>query len=194
MTRAQLEHSRKETCWRRAVGNRVLWAVAIALVAGGGVAWHYQSQLIGIGARWYLERVAASEDHSGDLTRRREMVARVHRQLLLMPAPDVLVAELYDFVTQLSARVASGEISLPWSFYLYTTYLQDLRRDRPGGEPRATRAEIEEVLDRGVEFFHIKQRPDAEGARVRQLWTDDSITLEEIEQAHREGRDLTVED
>ncbi len=174
--------------------RRMAIAVVLALVAAGGVAWWYQSQLIGIGARWYLERVAAGEDQSGDLTRRREMVARVHRQLLLLPAPDVLVAELYDFITQLSARVATGEISLPWSAYLYTSYLQDLRHERPRGEPRATRAEIEHALDRGVEFYHIQQRPEATGARLRQFLTDDGITLEEIEQAHREGRDLTVGD
>lgn len=184
---------RKQTRWHRAVHRRALWAVLLVVAVAGGMAWRHQSQLIGIGARWYLESVAESEERSGDLNRRREMVARVHRQLLLTPAPDILVAELYDFVTQLSARVASGEISLPWSAYLYTTYLQDLRRDRPDGEPRATRAEIEQVLDRGVEFFHIQQHPGAEGVRVRQFMTDDGITLEEIEQAHREGRDLTVD-
>lgn len=174
--------------------RRALLISGFVVAAASAIAWRHQSQLIGIGARWYLASVADREERSGDLTRRRELVARVHRQLLLLPAPDVLVAELYDFATQLSARVASGEISLPWAAYLYTTYLQDLRRDRPTGEPRATRAEIVEFLDRGVEFFHIQQRPGADGVRVRQFMADEGITLEEIEQAHREGRDLTLED
>lgn len=170
--------------------RRWTW-IAAATVAVAALAWRYQSEVIGYGFKLYLERVAASEEKSGDVTQRRQTVARVHRQLLIEPPPADLVPELFDFLTQLSARTATGEISLAWSAYLYTTHLRDAVA-RPAGTPRLTNDQLAAEVQEGVEFYYLQKRPDSEGARVKDLWDDgESFTLEEIEQAHREGRDLT---
>ena len=106
-----------------------------------------------------LRRIAADDDASGRLERRKAIVAGVDRQLL-MPAPeDALVLELFDFVVALAPRMESGAIDPAWGSYLYTTYERELRRDRPAGRPRRTPAEIATVLDGYVEFFHIRADP-----------------------------------
>lgn len=170
---------------------RVASAVAaVAIVAGGG-AWYYQGEIIGFGLQQYLRYVAVREERSGDLGERRQALARLHRQLLMQPPPERLVPELFDFLTQLSARTASGEISLAWSAYLYTSHLRDAVA-RPAGAPRPDRQKLAAKVQEGVEFYHLQKRPDVAGARVSDLWDEgESFTLEEIEQAHREGRDLT---
>jgi hypothetical protein len=173
--------------------RRVVIAL-IVLSASAGAVWRYQSEVLGAGARWYLERVAARERASGDLGQRRETVSRLHR-LLLMPAPpEAMVPELFDFITLLSSRVATGEVSLAWSAYLYTSYERDMARDRPGGLPARSTAEIAAALEEQIAFFQIRKRPDMAGVRVSDLFgTDgDSYSLEEIQRAEREGRELPL--
>jgi hypothetical protein len=170
---------------------RVAIALFAVLIAATAVAWRYQSEIIGSAQRFYLQRVAAQEEQSGDLRQRRQTVARLHRQLLVEAAPDSLVPELFDFVTQLSGRTASGEISLAWAAYLYTSHLREAL-SRATGAPRKSSAQLAAEIQDGVEFFYLQKRPDATGVRVKDLWDDgESFTVEEIEQAARNGVDLT---
>jgi hypothetical protein len=185
------EGSEHATRWRRVVA---LVAIGLASIAVAG--WYWQSELIGIGARWYLARVAAREEASGDLSRRRNAVARLHRVLLLAPPRDALVPELFDFLTALSARVATGEIDLDWAAYLYTSYERDLVNLRPTGTPRRTTAEIATVIGEQVRFFSLRKRRDRSGMRLRDLDGSppgNSYTVEEIDRAAREGRKLPGE-
>jgi hypothetical protein len=166
----------------------------VLVLAAGGLVWRYQSELIGLSARWYLGHIAASERAGSDLTRRRDLVARFHRLLLMPPPPDAMIPELFDLITLLSERMASGAISLNWGAYIYTSYARDMVRDRPDGSPAHTQAQVESELDRYVEFFSVRERPDVPGVRVSDLLGTgaDTYTLEEIEQAHREGRDIPL--
>lgn len=166
----------------------------VALAVAGAAGWYWQSELIGIGARWYLSRVAAREEASGALDERRQAVARMHRLLLLGPPTDPLVPELFDLITAVSMRVARGEIDVAWAAYVYNSYERDLVRDRPQGAPRRSLAAVEAEVERYVRFYALRQRPDQAGVRLRDLAgapAGKSFTVEEIEQAAREGRDLT---
>lgn len=166
----------------------------LVLAVGGGAAWYWQSQLIGIGGRWYLARLAAREQRTGDLAERRAFLAQTNRYLL-MPAPDdVFVPELFDLVTQLTSRVATGEISLNWAAYIYTAYQRDLLQERPSGTPRRSSDEVAAQLARYVEFFSIKKRPDQRGVTLEDLMGtgDDVITLEEIEESERSGKEIDL--
>ncbi len=175
------------------------WLVATGLIAGGaaGAVWYFQSQIIGMSAKLYLQNVASREEASGGLERRRRTISRLHRTLLIAPPPNAIIPELFDYLTELSVRTASGEISWAWSAYLYTSHLRTAIA-RPHGMPRASAEQLAAEIQEGVEFFHLQQRPDAPGLKVKDLWGDgnngESFTLEEIEQAAREGRDLTIED
>src|SRR5262249_56970438 len=96
-------------------------------------------------------------------------VSRLPR-LLLMPAPpDAMVPELFDFITLLSSRVATGEVSLAWSAYLYTGYVRDMARERPDGLPARSNTEIAAALEDQIAFFNIRKRPDTAGVRVSGL-------------------------
>jgi len=189
----------------RAAGSRrpsprrrtLLLALAGALVLTAAAAWHWQSQLIGLGARWYLSRIAAREEARGDLTQRRDAVARMQRLLLLTPIDDAYVPELFDLLTAVSTRVSSGQIDLPWAAYVYTSYQRDLILQRPGGVPRRSGNDVESAVRDYVEFYRLEKRPDVQGVRLRDLTgapQGKSFTVEEIEQAAREGRDLTQEE
>jgi hypothetical protein len=112
-----------------------------------------------------------------------------------MPAPpDAMVPELFDLITLLSNRIARGAISLDWGAYVYTSYVRDMVRDRPDGSPVRTTAQVASELQRYVEFYSLRKRPDAPGMRVGDLLGagEDTYTVDEIEQAYREGRDLSV--
>jgi hypothetical protein len=153
------------------------------IVVGGVVAWRKQSVVIGSMAQWYLSRVAESENATGQLDRRREILANVNRQLFMPPPSDGLVPELFDFVTLVSKRVATGEISLNWVAYLYTTYQRDMVEKRPTGTPRRSMGEVHAELDRLVAFYAIQKRPDQDGIKVGDILGtgEDTITLDEIE-------------
>jgi hypothetical protein len=112
----------------------------------------------------------------------------------MAPPPDALVPELFDVVTLVSRRVASGEISFDWVAHLYTTYERDLVQQRPTGTPRRTPDEIKIEVDRYVQFYAIRKRPDARGVTVGDLLGtgDDVITLEEIEEAERTGKEIDL--
>src|SRR5690349_9182193 len=108
--------------------KRILAITAGVLVVAGAAGWYWQSEIIGYGTKWYLARVAAREEASGSLDQRRQAVAKVHRMLLLAPPPDQLVPELFDLITAVSARAATGEIDLDWAAYVYNSYERDMAR------------------------------------------------------------------
>jgi hypothetical protein len=170
-------------------------AIALAVVAALGVAaWHWQSQLIGLSARGWLGWVASSEARHGGIERRRGILVQLNRALLMPPPPDALVAELFELVHQLSSRVATGEISLPWAAWIYTTYEQDMLRDRPGGQPPRAPDAVATELARLQQFYAIQHRPDVPGITVGDVLGtgDDTISLDEIEQADRSGQAIDL--
>lgn len=167
--------------------------IGLVVVVLAGVGWRRQSELVAAGAGWYLHRVAAREAASGDLTRRRQIVAGMHRMLLMPPPPDAMVPELFDVVTLVSQRAASGDLSLEWAAYVYTSYYRDMVRDRPTGEPTRDAAAVTAELDRVAKFYSLGKRPDVQGVRLGDLMGGgDGYSLDEIEQADREGRTLPL--
>jgi hypothetical protein len=174
--------------------KRVLLALLLLLLIGGGAAWYWQSQLIGTAGRWYLGRIASRENASGTLDERRRILAQMNRYLLMPPPPDSQVPELFDLVTQLSSRIATGEISLNWAAYIYTTYQRDMVQQRPDGVPRRSSDEVGAQLARYVEFFHIQKRPDQRGVTVGDLMGtgDDVISLDEIKEAEKTGKQIDL--
>jgi hypothetical protein len=105
-----------------------------------------------------LARVATEEEPTGSITRRRELLVDVARQLLLSPPRDVLVPELFDLLVALGPRMESGTISTTWGSYVYTTYQRDLVRDRPTGAPRRSLPEVERAVDGYIAFFRLRAR------------------------------------
>ena len=182
--------------WRDEVEimKRTLLAVLLVLVAGGLAAWHWQSQLIGTGAQWYLGRITRSEGSSGTVERRSAILTQLNRYLLMPPPPDVYVPELFDLVTALSSRVATGEVSLNWAAYIYTAYQRDMVQQRPTGRPRRSMDEVNAELGRYIQFFAIQKRPDQQGVTVGDLMGtgDDVITLDEIQQSEKSGKEIDL--
>jgi len=182
--------------WRDEVEivKRTLLAVLLVLVVGGLAAWHWQSQLIGTGAQWYLGRIAHSEGSSGTIERRSAILTQLNRYLLMPPPPDVYVPELFDLVTALSSRVATGEVSLNWAAYIYTAYQRDMVQQRPTGRPRRSIDEVNAELGRYIQFFAIQKRPDQQGVTVGDLMGtgDDVITLDEIQQSEKSGKEIDL--
>ena len=174
--------------------KRTLLAVLLVLVVGGLAAWHWQSQLIGTGAQWYLGRIAHSEGSSGTIERRSTILTQLNRYLLMPPPPDVYVPELFDLVTALSSRVATGEVSLNWAAYIYTAYQRDIVQQRPTGRPRRSIDEVNAELGRYIQFFAIQKRPDQQGVTVGDLMGtgDDVITLDEIQQSEKSGKEIDL--
>jgi hypothetical protein len=175
--------------------RRFLLGLLVVLVVGGAAAWYWQSQLIGTAGRWYMSRIAAREDRSGSLEERREFLARMNRYLLMPPPDDALVPELFDLATQLSARIASGEMSLNWAAYIFTAYQRDLVQQRPDGKPRRSADEVAAQVARYVQFFSIQKRPDQRGVTMGDLLGregDEVITLDEIEEAERSGKKIDL--
>jgi hypothetical protein len=174
--------------------RRVLLVLLAVLIVGGVLAWRYQSVLIGSSAEWYLSRVAEDENTSGKVERRKEILTGINKQLLMPAPPDPLVPELFDLVTLVSSRVATGEISLNWVAYLYTTYQRDMVQQRPDGTPRRSLEDVRGELDRLVAFYSIQKRPDQEGIRVGDILGtgDDVISLDEIEEAEKTGKSIDL--
>jgi hypothetical protein len=174
--------------------RRALAVIALVLLSAGGLAWRYQSELLGRSAGLYLRWVAERERAGGTMERRRQTVAGIHRLLLMPPPPDALVPELFEFATLLAQRTTTGAVQLSWAAYLYTDYVRDLERDRPDGRAVRSPEEVRAALDRQVEFFTIRHRPNEPGVRIADVLgaEGDSYTLEEIEAAHREGRELPL--
>jgi hypothetical protein len=106
-----------------------------------------------------LRRIAAEEEATGALARRREILAGLNRQLLMAPPENVLAPELFDFVVALATRMELGAVSSAWGSYLYTTYQRDLHAERPDGRPRRPPREIEAALDGWIEFYRIRANP-----------------------------------
>jgi hypothetical protein len=174
--------------------KRFLPVFLLLVVAGAVAAWYWQSQLIGTAGRWYLSRIAASENENGSVAKRRDILAQMNRYML-MPAPDdALVPELFDLVTQLSSRVATGEISLNWAAYIYTAYQRDMIQQRPDGKPRRSPDEVGVQLAHYIEFFNIQKRPDQRGVTINDLMGtgDDVITLDEIQEAEKKGKSIDL--
>jgi hypothetical protein len=180
--------------WPRRRWVRVVVSLLLVFAIGGLVAWRNQSVLIGRVAEWYLSRVAESETATGTIARRRQILTDVNRQLLMPAPPDALVPELFDLVTLVSSRVATGDISLSWVAYLYTTYQRDMVDRRPTGVPRRSRAEVGDEVDRLVRFYAIQKRPEQDGIKVGDILGtgDDVITLDEIEQSEKSGKGIDL--
>jgi hypothetical protein len=102
-----------------------------------------------------LARIAAEDDVTGSLARRREVLTDVARQLLTTPPPDALVPEMFDLLAAIAPRMEAGAISPAWGSYLYTTHQQNLLRERPTGLPRPSRAEVDRVVEGYVKFFRL---------------------------------------
>lgn len=88
-------------------------------------------------------------------------IRHVHEVLLIPPAPPEVMGELYDYYLLISERAATGEISAWWAAYLYTNYFRDMLRDRPNGIPRRTREELRQHLQREMDYYFIRKRPEA---------------------------------
>lgn len=112
-----------------------------------------------------LARIAADEEPTGSIARRREVLAGVSRQLLMSPPADALVPEMFDVLTALAPRIEAGAVSPAWGSYIYTGYLKDMEKKRPGGVPRRSRIEIGRALDDAVAFFTLRAR-DGEAPRT----------------------------
>jgi hypothetical protein len=173
--------------------KKIVLGGTLALVVTAAAGWHWQSEIIGVGARWYLARIAAREEAAGSVADRRQMVSRMNRLLLMAPPPDALVPELFDLITAISSRVASGEIDLAWAAYVYSGYQRDLVRDRPGGRPRRSMSDVASAVEGYVQFYSLQRRPDETGFRLSDLTAGEpgeSYTVDEIREAARQGRDL----
>ncbi len=172
--------------------KRWIVALGVATLFLAGAAWQFQSRILGLAARVYLQRIAAAEERSGDVSERQKVVLGLHRALLLQPPPAALVPELYDVTTILAERAAAGEISWNWSAYLYTSYMRDAVGARPKGEPRRSPDEVRAAVDQSVRFFSIRRRPDEHAMGVADVFgvDDQSFTVDEIDAAHEQGRDL----
>jgi hypothetical protein len=123
-----------------------------------------------------LARIATEDNLTGALGRRREVLGEVAKQLLMGPPPDPFVPELFDFLTAMAPRMQSGVVSPAWGSYLYTEYQRNLVRERPTGLPRRSAPEVQQSLDRSIQFFHLEAR---EGRKVRTV--EDAATEDTIE-------------
>ena len=108
-----------------------------------------------------LHRVAAEDDPPKRLERRTRIISGVQRQLLMAPADEALVPEMFDVLVALAPRMESGTIGAAWASWIYTTYERDLVKERPSGTPRRSRVEIDRALGELVAYYHIRENPKA---------------------------------
>jgi len=121
-----------------------------------------------------LARIAADEEPTGSIARRREVLIDVSRQLLMGPPSDALVPELFDFLAAVAPRMEAGAISPAWGSYVYTTYQQDMLKERPTGVPRRSRPEVERALQGYVEFFRLQAREGRKPRTIEDAGFDDT--------------------
>ena len=105
-----------------------------------------------------LARIAADENPTGSVARRREVLGQVARQLAMDPPADAHVPEMFDLLAVMAPRVEARTISPAWASYVYTSYQRELVRERPGGMPRRSADEVTRALDGYVEFFRLRGR------------------------------------
>jgi len=108
-----------------------------------------------------LRRVAAEDDPPKHLERRVKILSGVHRQLLMAPLDDTLVAEMFDVLSALAPQMEAGTVSPAWASYIYTTYARDLTKERPTGRPRRTHVEIDRTLAAMVAYYGVRTNPKA---------------------------------
>jgi hypothetical protein len=108
-----------------------------------------------------LARIATEDDLTGELERRREILADLNRGVLMPPPSDAIVPELFDFTALLARQMESGDVSSDWAAYLYTAYQRDLVKERPGGTPRRSASAVAQALSESMEFYRIQKRGDA---------------------------------
>ena len=113
-----------------------------------------------------LARIAVQEEPTGSIAERRAILTEVSHQLLMGPPSDALVPELFDFLAAVAPRMEAGSISPAWGSYVYTTYQQDMLKERPAGVPRRSQPEIRRALDGYVDFFRLQAR---EGRKPRTI-------------------------
>jgi hypothetical protein len=128
-----------------------------------------------------LRRVAAEDDPPKRLERRTRIISGVQRQLLMAPADDALVPEMFDVLIALAPRMESGTVSAAWASWIYTTYERDLAKERPSGTPRRSHVEIDRALAELVAYYHIRENPkatppaspDRQGFDATREWRDE---------------------
>jgi hypothetical protein len=105
-----------------------------------------------------------------------------------------MVPELFEVVRDLSADVATGDVSLNWAAWIYSTYQQDMLRDRPGGQPPRSPEAVGGEIARLRDYYAIQKRPEAKGVTVAEMLGtgDDVITLDEIEASDRNGKPIDL--
>ena len=102
------------------------------------------------------------------------MLTDVSRQLLMGPPSDALVPEPFDLLAAVAPRMEAGAISPAWGSYLYTTYQQDLLKDRPTGAPRRSQPEVERAVEGYVEFFRLRARDGRKPRTIEDAGFDDT--------------------
>jgi hypothetical protein len=121
-----------------------------------------------------LARIAAEDDPTGALGRRRDVLANVAGQLLDAPPADPLVPELFDLLTALAPRIEAAAISPAWGSYVYTSYRRDLVQERPTGVPRRSAADVQHALDGYVEFYRLRAREDGRSRTIEDAGFEDT--------------------
>src|SRR5262249_30380574 len=106
-----------------------------------------------------LRKTAADEETKGELTRRRDILAGIDRQLLMPPPDGVFVPDLFEFVVALAPRVEPGGLSAAGRSDVYTSVERALQEHRPDGRAGREAAAVEPVIDGYIEFYQIRLDP-----------------------------------
>jgi hypothetical protein len=106
-----------------------------------------------------LRRIAAADDAVDRIDGRARVIADVERKLRIGPSEKTLVPELFDVVLALARRLEARRMSPAWAGRLYGAYRRETRIDRPDGQPRRTRADVEALLDAWVLCYSVDSDP-----------------------------------